>query len=82
MADELPPLVKPRKDRFRRVAARRTQRILQDIQLLAKCANRSAYEYTADDVSKVFDAIENELRLARDRFQTGPKRKEVTFSFD
>ena len=81
MTDGPKPTIRPRRDRFTRVAARRTQRVLQDIQLLARCANKAAYEYTRDDVAKIFSAIDDELRMARDRFQTEP-RKEVTFSFE
>ena len=49
-----------KRDRFVRVAARRTQQVLDRLQLLSKCANRAVYEYGEDDVAKIFDAINAE----------------------
>lgn len=57
-----------RRRRFLSVAPRRTQNVLDRILLLAKCGNRAVYEYTAEDVEKVFGAIERELEEARRRF--------------
>lgn len=76
MADASKPPGRPRRDRFIRVAARRTQRVLQDIQLLARCSNKAAYDYSGDDVVKIFTAIEQELKMARVRFEP-EERKEV-----
>ena len=71
-----------RRDRFLDVAARRTRRILTDIQRLSNCANRSAYEYSEMDVLKIFAAIESELAIARKRFERKSERKGVDFSLE
>jgi len=57
-----------RKERFRRVATRRTNEILNRIRILGNCSNKSAYVYTEEDVQKIFAAIEKELRGTRSRF--------------
>jgi len=57
-----------RKGRFRRVATRRTNDILNRIRILGNCSNKSAYFYTEEDVQKIFSAIEKELRITRARF--------------
>jgi hypothetical protein len=64
-----------KRERFKRLATLRTNAILQRLKVLGNCANRQAYEYTEDDVKKIFAAIEEQLRLVRSRF-TFPKEKE------
>jgi hypothetical protein len=58
---------------FLRIAERRTNSILDKIRILSNCANPYAYEYTDEDVKKIFSAIEHELRLARTKFQQSQK---------
>ena len=38
-----------KKERFKRVATRRTNAVLKKLQILGHCANRSAYEYDAEE---------------------------------
>ncbi len=66
-----------RKERFRRVATRRTNKILRQIQILGNCSNKSSYSYTEEDVKKIFSAIENELRSVKSRFHN---RKKTNFN--
>jgi len=63
-----------RKDRFRRVATRRTNNILKQIQILGNCSNKSSYSYTEEDVKKIFSAIEVELRATKAMFGNRKKR--------
>lgn len=62
-------------ERFKRIAENRTNKIIDQIRLLGNCSNKSNYEYSEEDVKKIFGAIESELRLARQRFQTKDKGK-------
>jgi short-subunit dehydrogenase len=55
--------------RFIRVAEARTNKIINMVQLLGNCANRSTYEYTKEDVQKIFNAIQEELRQAKAKFE-------------
>ena len=41
------------------------------IQLLGNCSNRAAYDYTKDDIKKIFGAIESELKIAKAKFDIG-----------
>jgi len=66
-----------RKTRFKRVAARRTERILEALRILGNCANRSTYDYGDEEVAKIFYTIENQLRLIKAKFKT-VKRKKFT----
>ena len=63
---------KSKRERFLIVAEKRTIRILKIIRLLGNCGNRAAYEYSNDDVEKIFGAIQSELDRAQERFSTRP----------
>ena len=63
-----------RKERFRRVATRRTNNILRQIQVLGNCSNKSSYSYTEEDIKKIFSAIEGELRSVKAMFGNRKKR--------
>ena len=55
-------------EKFIRLAEARTQKIIDMIRLLGNCSNPYVYEYSEDDVEKIFSAIENELKVARKKF--------------
>lgn len=57
-----------RAERFKRIAEQRTNEIIKKLSLLGNCSNKSAYEYTEQEVGKIFTAIEKELKQARARF--------------
>jgi hypothetical protein len=67
--------VETREQRFKRIAEKRTNDIMRRIRLLGNCSNRSAYDYTDQQVAKIFAAIDKEVREARARF-TYTRRKE------
>jgi hypothetical protein len=64
-----------RQQRFRRVAARRTNEIIDKLRILGNCANRSAYAYTDEEVNKIFAAIEKELREFKSKFARTNKKR-------
>jgi hypothetical protein len=57
-------------DRFRRLAEKRVIRTIKDIRLIGNLGNRNNYGYTADEVDKIFRALEKELKLARTKFDS------------
>ena len=59
--------------RFKRVAEARTNKIIESIRLLGNWSNRSNYSYSEEDVKKIFSAIESELKVAKQRYQTKSK---------
>lgn len=59
--------------RFKRVAEARTNKIIESIRLLGNCSNKSNYSYSEDDVKKIFNAIENELKMAKQRYKEKSK---------
>jgi hypothetical protein len=65
--------------RFKRIATARTLRILENLRLLGNCANNNIYSYSKEDVSKIFNTIEKELRRIRVLFD---KPKKLEFSLE
>lgn len=57
-----------RQQRFKRIAGARTNKILDMVKLLGNCANTGNYEYSEDDVKKIFSAIESEIKNAKAQF--------------
>jgi len=49
-------------DRFKRIASRRTQNVLEAMRKLGNCSNKGIYQYSTDDIDKIFHAVENELK--------------------
>ena len=71
-----------KRDRFIRLAEARTNKIIDMIQLLGNCSNLGAYDYTTQDVDKIFGAIEAELREAKKKFTKVDSKKSTRFSLD
>ena len=71
-----------KRDKFVRLAEARTNKIIDMIQLLGNCSNSGAYDYTQQDVDKIFTAIENELREAKKKFSKIDSKKGSRFSLD
>ncbi|WP_238883867.1 hypothetical protein [Clostridium sp. YIM B02551] len=58
-----------KQDKFVRIAEARTNKIIDMVKLLGNCSNRNIYEYEKDEVKKIFSAIEEELRIAKAKFE-------------
>jgi len=64
-----------RHERFRRVASKRTNEILEKIRILGNCSNKSSYEYTEEEVNKIFSEIDKQLKLTKAKFLTGKRER-------
>lgn len=71
-----------KRDKFVRLAEARTNKIIDMLQLLGNCSNTSAYDYTQQDVEKIFGAIENELKEAKKKFNKVESKKGSRFTLD
>lgn len=58
--------------RFKRLAEYRTNEVLKRIKVLGNCHNRSTYDYTEEEVNKIFSVIEKQLKETKSKF-TFPK---------
>ncbi|MBY6151656.1 hypothetical protein KUV47_00395 [Vannielia litorea] len=60
--------VSEKRDKFKRLAESRVNRAISDIRSIGKLSNKSHYEYTEDDVKKIYTALRGELDNMRDAF--------------
>lgn len=67
--------VKTPRARFKRLATARTNAVIKKLEILGNCANRYSYEYTEEDLKKIFSAIETTLAEVKKRFHV-PKSNE------
>lgn len=65
-----------RRERFENVAARRTQKLLTMLDSLGNCSNKSNYEFTDEDVRKMFTAIENKTKNIKALFGNAISKEE------
>lgn len=71
-----------KREKFVRLAEARTNKIIDMIQLLGNCSNLATYEYTSQDVDKIFSAIESELREAKKKFAKPEVNRNTKFKLD
>lgn len=71
-----------KRERFVRLAEARTNKILDMMKLLGNCSSKSNYEYTEEDVRKIFGAIEREMKNARAKFNGSDTQKEDRFTLE
>ena len=64
-----------KREKFVRLAEKRTENILNNIRLLGNLANTSNYEYTDEDVSKIIKALKTALSDLEHSFSSSNKRK-------
>lgn len=71
------------REKFVRLANKRVNSAIKAINLIGNLSNRSNYDYTDDDVAKIFKAIQGELNACKKRFDMAskPGGKDV-FSLD
>jgi len=68
-----------KEERFKRIASRRVQEILDKLRLLGNCANKGNYYYTEEQAKKIFNAIEEEWKKVKMEFNKG-KNKNKEFN--
>lgn len=64
-----------KRERFKRLATYRTNEILKRLKIIGNCSNRSAYNYTEEEINKIFSEIERKVREIKAKFHF-PKNKE------
>ena len=70
--------IKSKEERFKVVAGRRVQNILNQMRLLRNCANKGNYSYNEEQVNKIFKAINEGWKHVQSEFN---KRKSKRSGF-
>lgn len=58
-------------EKFKRLAESRVNKTISDVRSIAKLSNKSHYEYTEDEVRKIYSTLKGELDGMRDAFLRG-----------
>ena len=64
---------KVKSDRFKRLASHRTNEVLDKLRILGNCADRRSYEYTDEEIDKIFRAIDEQAKIVKAKFKK-PKK--------
>jgi hypothetical protein len=55
--------------RFKRIAEKRVQRVLDSIRSLSNCSNRRMYKWNNEQLKRIWDAIDKELKICKASFE-------------
>lgn len=61
-------------NKFKRLATKRVNEILNKLDILSNCSNKSNYYYTDEDVQKIFNALESKIKETKLQFNTKKKK--------
>lgn len=64
-----------KEEAFKRLATRRTNKVLKSLHLLGNLANRRNYIYTEEESKAMLSAIEEELKITKAKFAIGLRKK-------
>lgn len=69
-----------RRERFIRLAEKRVNRSIKELELVGNLGNRAAYDYSDADVKKIFRALDGALKESRSKFGEGDRSENSRFS--
>jgi hypothetical protein len=58
-----------KRDKFVELATNRVNRTIKDLKLIGNLSNKSAYEYSDEDVKKIAKTLQRELDLMKTRLE-------------
>lgn len=64
--------------KFVKLAQARVSKAIKDIQLIGNLSNRSNYDYTDEDITKIFKALSEEIGACKKRFELSKKKNDGT----
>ena len=64
-----------RGEKFKRLAILRTNAVLEKLRLLGNLSNKANYDYSEEELRKIFSAIDSQLRNVKSLFSKGSKKE-------
>ena len=81
-AEGFDPYTETKEDKFHRIASARVSKVLDSLRILGHCSNLNTYEYTEEEVDKMFTAIRRKLDNIENNFREKLRsNQEVDFKF-
>ncbi|MFO7852638.1 MAG: hypothetical protein ACQERS_10410 [Bacteroidota bacterium] len=73
--------MKTKRERFESIASSRVQKVINNLNSLAKCSNKNNYDYTEEDVNKMMSAIKKNVKDLENKFKSSLANKDQKFKF-
>lgn len=70
-----------KRERFKSVAGKRVQKVLDSLDNLSKCANKKNYDYGDEDILKMMKAIKERLKVLETEYSSKVKSAKNSFKF-
>jgi hypothetical protein len=74
--------MRDKRKKFVELAEARVKRAMNDIRLIGNLSNKSAYEFSEEDVKAIFNALRKEMDTARSRFTGNGGGKDSDFKLE
>lgn len=74
-------LTDTKKDRFKRLAEPRVTNVLKTLRILGNLSNTSNYQYSNEEVVKIFKVIREQLDLVEKKFDAGAQKEKKEFKW-
>lgn len=58
-----------KEERFKRVAVKRVQRVLDSLRSLSHCSNKRMYQWNNEQLKRIWNALDKELKKCRESFE-------------
>lgn len=58
-----------KESRFKRIVEKRVQRVLDSLKSLSQCSNKRMYTWNDEQLKKIWNAIDKELRTCKTSFE-------------
>jgi arginine repressor len=69
-----------KRDKFVELAQKRVTRTIRDIRLIGNLSNRNNYSYSASDVQKIAQALEQEVKNLKAKFTSDTGKANSVFT--
>lgn len=67
------------REKFVRLANKRVNKAIKELQLIGNLANKSNYDYTEEDIRQIFQALKAELKRCEERFVSSSAKENEPF---
>lgn len=64
-----------KEEKFKRIATKRANRLLEEIRRLGNCSNKSVYAYDEKQINQLFSTIEQEIKQTKSLFNHNIRKK-------
>ena len=65
---------KAKNDKFIRLAENRVIKVIEGLRLISNLSNRSNYSYSSQEVNKIFEAIDTDVKVMKIKFRENLKK--------